>query len=129
GQSIDGGPEPRRARQDAHRVGPESRGRADRDGRDPGAPGRRARFLARRFCRRTRLYAERHAASRRRDDQDRGVSAVKVLLTGAAGFIGRYVLRELLARGHEVRALDSLRSDVHADPGWTPPGRATVERG
>jgi len=53
---------------------------------------------------------------------------VKVLLTGAAGFIGRHVLRELLARGHAVRALDSLRSDVHADPGWTPPAGVTFER-
>jgi len=37
-----------------------------------------------------------------------------VLLTGGAGFIGRHVLHELLARGHEVRVLDSLRPDVHA---------------
>ncbi len=40
---------------------------------------------------------------------------MRVLLTGGAGFIGRQVLRELLARGHEVRVLDSLRSDVHKD--------------
>jgi dTDP-L-rhamnose 4-epimerase len=38
---------------------------------------------------------------------------VRVLLTGGAGFIGRAVLSELLARGHEVRVLDSLRADVH----------------
>jgi dTDP-L-rhamnose 4-epimerase len=38
---------------------------------------------------------------------------VRVLLTGGAGFIGRAVLAELLARGHEVRVLDSLRPDVH----------------
>ena len=40
---------------------------------------------------------------------------MRVLLTGGAGFIGRHVLTELLARGHEVRVLDSLRPDVHKD--------------
>lgn len=45
---------------------------------------------------------------------------MKVLLTGGAGFIGRHVLNELMARGHEVRVLDSLRADVHASR-WTPP--------
>ena len=39
--------------------------------------------------------------------------SMRVLLTGGAGFIGRHVLHELLARGHEVRVLDSLRPDVH----------------
>jgi dTDP-L-rhamnose 4-epimerase len=40
---------------------------------------------------------------------------MRVLLTGGAGFIGRHVLTELLARGHDVRVLDSLRTDVHKD--------------
>ena len=40
-------------------------------------------------------------------------SDMRVLLTGGAGFIGRHVLRQLVQRGHEVRVLDSLRSDVH----------------
>jgi dTDP-L-rhamnose 4-epimerase len=39
---------------------------------------------------------------------------MRVLLTGGAGFIGRHVLAEMLRRGHDVRVLDSLRSDVHA---------------
>ena len=42
---------------------------------------------------------------------------MRVLLTGGAGFIGRHVLHELLARGHEVRVLDSLRPDVHGADG------------
>ena len=45
---------------------------------------------------------------------------MKVLLTGGAGFIGQHVLRELIARGHEVRVLDSLRTDVHGAR-WVPP--------
>lgn len=40
---------------------------------------------------------------------------MRVLLTGGAGFIGRHLLTELLARGHQVRVLDSLRPDVHRD--------------
>lgn len=38
---------------------------------------------------------------------------MRVLLTGAAGFIGRHVHGELIARGHDVLSLDSLRADVH----------------
>lgn len=40
---------------------------------------------------------------------------MRVLLTGGAGFIGKHVLRELFVRGHQVRVLDSLRSDVHSN--------------
>ena len=33
----------------------------------------------------------------------------KVLITGGAGFIGRFVTDELLRRGHQIRVLDALR--------------------
>jgi dTDP-L-rhamnose 4-epimerase len=36
-----------------------------------------------------------------------------ILITGGAGFIGRFVAEELLARGHRVRVLDSLIEQVH----------------
>src|SRR4051812_31775254 len=39
----------------------------------------------------------------------------KVLITGGAGFIGRFVADELLRRGHQVRVLDSLIEQVHGD--------------
>ena len=57
------------------------------------------------------------AASRRGRCSACGAKApdVRVLLTGGAGFIGRHVLRELIARGHAVRVLDSLRPDVHGE--------------
>ena len=46
---------------------------------------------------------------------------MKVLLTGGAGFIGQHVLARLIAREHDVRVIDSLRPDVHADQHWLPP--------
>ena len=38
-----------------------------------------------------------------------------VLVTGGAGFIGRFVCQELLRRGHRVRVLDSLIEQVHGE--------------
>ncbi len=53
---------------------------------------------------------------------------MKVLVTGGAGFIGQHVVRELLARGHEVRVMDSLRADAHAGRAWSrPPDIEIVE--
>lgn len=39
-----------------------------------------------------------------------------LLVTGGAGFIGSTIVRHAVDAGHDVRVLDSLRSDVHVDP-------------
>ena len=45
----------------------------------------------------------------------------KILITGAAGFVGRHFVRRLLERGDEVHAVDSIVPDtggVHPDHPW-----------
>ncbi len=40
----------------------------------------------------------------------------RILITGGAGFIGRRTANALAAQGHDVRVLDNLSPQVHADP-------------
>lgn len=40
---------------------------------------------------------------------------MKVLVTGGAGFVGSFIVDELVRRGHEVRIFDSLDPQVHPD--------------
>ena len=49
--------------------------------------------------------------------EERSVWLTPYLITGGAGFIGRYVARALLAEGHRVRVLDSLIEQVHGGRG------------
>ncbi|MBO0981010.1 NAD(P)-dependent oxidoreductase [Microbacterium sp. SD291] len=41
---------------------------------------------------------------------------MRVLITGGAGFIGQHTANLLVARGHDVVAMDTLSPQVHGDP-------------
>jgi dTDP-L-rhamnose 4-epimerase len=40
---------------------------------------------------------------------------MRILITGGAGFIGSHLADDLIARGHQVRALDIMAPQVHGD--------------
>jgi dTDP-L-rhamnose 4-epimerase len=52
---------------------------------------------------------------------------MKVLLTGASGFIGGHVLRGLLAAGHDVVQVDLLLPSAHGEGAPTPDGVHRVD--
>ncbi len=54
---------------------------------------------------------------------------MRVVVTGGAGFIGTPAVRSLLAGGHEVMVLDSLRPDVHRGRQPRIPDGARLVRG
>ena len=53
----------------------------------------------------------------------------KVLVTGGCGFIGRHVIEELLAKNYDLRVLDVLNEQVHADAEVTLPPEVDSRRG
>ena len=46
---------------------------------------------------------------------DKKIKDANILITGGAGFIGSFLVDELIRRGHEVRILDNLDPQVHPE--------------
>ncbi len=49
----------------------------------------------------------------------------KVLITGSSGFIGGYVVEELLSRGYEVVGLDNFSKYGRVSKSYDQPSRTT----
>ena len=47
---------------------------------------------------------------------------MRILITGSTGFVGSYLIRELLDRGHDLRGVASAAPPLafHRWPTWTP---------
>lgn len=52
---------------------------------------------------------------------------MRVLVTGASGFIGRHVTKGLLAEGHEVMQVDLLLPSAHGEQAATPDGIQRID--
>jgi dTDP-L-rhamnose 4-epimerase len=52
-----------------------------------------------------------------------------LLLTGGAGFIGKYLCQELLAQGHRVRIIDNFSQQAHGESQTLPPADVEMIHG
>src|SRR6185312_2874957 len=72
---------------------------------------------------------DRRGGSRVHGLSQEGKLMARVLVTGGAGFIGSHLIDALLERGHTVRVLDSLVSQVHDQTARSLPAEVEFIRG